>query len=170
MIKLNARKIISLLLCIAVLFIMPLTTISASATTHIKGDVDKCGKVTAIDARTVLRHSAQLLLNPFTDKQLKLVDMDFNGTVDAVDARKLLRVAAKIDELYYATVYNYYDKGQVLYYYNSFTSQNQTNVENKIHSYMKDVAIRYKDLLDLYIFWDGAGYYNSPIAQCSRCY
>ncbi|MBQ6163642.1 MAG: hypothetical protein IJK23_04115 [Clostridia bacterium] len=59
------------------------------------GDVDGNGKVTAADARLVLRMAAGLL-KP-TDRQKKAADADADNVVRAADARKILRVAAKLD-------------------------------------------------------------------------
>ena len=60
------------------------------------GDVDGNNKVTAADARMVLRYSAKL--ENLTDNQQKVADVDNSGKVTAADARMILRVAAKLDE------------------------------------------------------------------------
>lgn len=61
-----------------------------------KGDVDGNNKVTAADARSVLRFAAKL--EELTEEQQNLADVDMSGRVTAADARKILRVAAKLDE------------------------------------------------------------------------
>ena len=63
----------------------------------VMGDVNSDGKVTAADARAVLRHSAEL--QDFANCQIDAADVDFNGKVTAGDARKILRVAADLDTL-----------------------------------------------------------------------
>lgn len=60
------------------------------------GDVDGDGKVTAADARLVLRRAA--LLVTFTVEQDWLADVDDDGDVTARDARIILRVAAGLEE------------------------------------------------------------------------
>lgn len=59
------------------------------------GDVDGDGRVTASDARLVLRRAARLVT--FTPEQDWLADVDGDGRVTAADARLVLRVAAKLD-------------------------------------------------------------------------
>ena len=56
------------------------------------GDVDFDGKVTAIDARLILRSSA--LLQILTKAQYEVADMNGDGNVNALDARLALRKAA----------------------------------------------------------------------------
>lgn len=62
-----------------------------------KGDVDGDGRLTAADARLILRRSAKLIT--FTMEQDALADVDNNGKVTAADARKVLRVSAKLETL-----------------------------------------------------------------------
>ncbi len=59
------------------------------------GDVNYDGKVTAADARLILRATAQL--EYFTADQLKLADLTADGKVTAADARRALRKAAGLD-------------------------------------------------------------------------
>lgn len=59
------------------------------------GDVDGDGKVTAADARLVLRRAANLI--SFTADQDWLADVDDDGKVTAADARIILRVAAGLE-------------------------------------------------------------------------
>ncbi|MCD7827696.1 MAG: dockerin type I repeat-containing protein [Clostridiales bacterium] len=61
------------------------------------GDVDGDGKVTAADARLILRRAAKLIT--FTDAQNKLADVDGDGNVTATDARIVLRVSAGLETL-----------------------------------------------------------------------
>ncbi|MBR5234092.1 MAG: fibronectin type III domain-containing protein [Clostridia bacterium] len=59
------------------------------------GDVNYDGKVTAADARLILRATAQL--EYFTADQLKLADITGDGKVTAADARRTLRRAAGLE-------------------------------------------------------------------------
>lgn len=63
------------------------------------GDVDGDGRVTAADARLILRRAA--LLIKFTDEQDWLADVDDDGEVTASDARLVLRVSAGLETLEY---------------------------------------------------------------------
>lgn len=58
------------------------------------GDVDGNGKVTASDARMILRHSAKL--ENLSDSVIPVADADGNGKVSATDARLVLRFASKL--------------------------------------------------------------------------
>ncbi len=60
------------------------------------GDVDGDGKVTASDARTILRASSGLE-NLSTEKK-KAADVNGDGKVTAADAREALRISANLDE------------------------------------------------------------------------
>lgn len=60
------------------------------------GDLNGDNKVTAADARSVLRFAAKIDIP--NDTQKSLADVDGNGKITAADARKILRVAAKLDE------------------------------------------------------------------------
>ena len=59
------------------------------------GDVNYDGKLTAADARLILRATARLEL--FTADQLKLADLTADGKVTASDARKALRKSAGLE-------------------------------------------------------------------------
>lgn len=73
-----------------------LLTFSISAKTVKLGDVSGDGKITASDARKILRFAATL---DTCDEETRLIaDVDSNGKVVASDARKVLRVAAHLDE------------------------------------------------------------------------
>lgn len=62
----------------------------------IKGDVNGDGRVTAADARLVLRAAARV--DKLSDEAMALAEVTGDGKVTAADARKILRVAAKVDE------------------------------------------------------------------------
>jgi len=60
-----------------------------------KGDVDGDGRVTAADARLILRRAAKII--KFTMEQDALADVDEDGKITAADARKVLRVSAQLE-------------------------------------------------------------------------
>ncbi len=64
---------------------------------YILGDVNGDTKVNAIDARIVLRISAQLDSVGNYTQPVAAFDVTKDGKVNAIDARKILRVAAQID-------------------------------------------------------------------------
>lgn len=61
------------------------------------GDVDGDGKITAADARQILRRAARLI--KFTMEQDARADVDNDGKITAKDARIVLRVSAKLETL-----------------------------------------------------------------------
>ena len=61
----------------------------------IMGDVNFDGRITAGDARSILRYSARL--DSFTEAQKYRADFDGNGIVNAADARRVLRKSAGFD-------------------------------------------------------------------------
>lgn len=77
--------------------LMSILCISASAKTVLLGDVDMSGKVTASDARAVLRATAGL--EGLSEEQLIIADADNNQRITAADARLILRCAAGLETL-----------------------------------------------------------------------
>lgn len=73
-----------------------LLAFSISAKTVKLGDVSGDGKITASDARKILRFAATL--DECDDETRLIADVDGNGKIVAADARKVLRVAAHLDE------------------------------------------------------------------------
>lgn len=63
----------------------------------VRGDADGDGKVTASDARIVLRAAAKL--DAYDESLLVTCDIDLDGAIDASDARMVLRAAAKLETL-----------------------------------------------------------------------
>ncbi len=61
---------------------------------YVLGDVTGDNEITAADARSVLRHSAQLEL--LEDKYIPAADVDKNGQITAADARHVLRYSAQL--------------------------------------------------------------------------
>lgn len=73
-------------------------TYSAGAVEYtyiVLGDVNTDGKVTAADARLVLRAAAAL--ETLTDVKVLAADVDANNKVVAADARRILRVSSRVD-------------------------------------------------------------------------
>lgn len=66
------------------------------ATDPVLGDVNNDGNVTAIDARMVLQHVAELVT--LTEAEQKVADMNADGKVTAVDARMILQAVAGLDK------------------------------------------------------------------------
>ena len=61
------------------------------------GDVNGDGKITAFDARMILRCSAQL--EPITDRVYECGDYNRDGAITAADARTALRVACSVEKI-----------------------------------------------------------------------
>lgn len=87
------KKLTALLIVFMLTFTLMVT---ASAATVLKGDVDMNGKITAMDARTVLRAAARL--DEITDTQKIIADVSGDSKVTASDARTILRRAANIEK------------------------------------------------------------------------
>lgn len=88
------KKLISVLLCISVLF--SCCAVFGAADTRMCGDIDNDKKITASDARLALRNAVKLeILN---EEQLEAADVDLSGKVDASDARMILRGAVKLED------------------------------------------------------------------------
>lgn len=94
------KKVISFVLCL-LMFAVPFA-VSAEEITGIPpmmGDVNLDGKISAADARKVLRMSA--FLESSDDVNLLSYDADGNGKLTASDARLILRKAANLSEFTY---------------------------------------------------------------------
>ncbi len=63
----------------------------------VRGDIDGDGKVTAADARLVLRHVAKL--QTLSELEMHSADIDGESCIKAADARLILRAAAKLETL-----------------------------------------------------------------------
>lgn len=66
-----------------------------SYVSFLKGDVNSDGKVTAADARTLLRAASKL--EELDDSQKKTADIDNDGQITAADARAALRMSAGLE-------------------------------------------------------------------------
>lgn len=89
-------KIISAILIVTLLFSSALVLASAEDSLKL-GDINGDGRVTAMDARLVLRASAKI--DELTAAQFKAADIDSNGRITAMDARAVLRASAQIEPL-----------------------------------------------------------------------
>ena len=121
------KKYFSLFLALVMLVTaIPFAAITASAADEVlKGDVDGNKRVTAIDARYILRYVAGL--DTLDATQLAAADVDKNDKVTAVDARLVLRQVAGLSNGIYDVnteqmnqilrLFGYkYDKQQDIYY------------------------------------------------------
>ena len=72
-------------------------TLAFGAFSALMGDVDLNGKITASDARAVLRYSAKL--TTLTRDQLAVSDINSDSRVTAADARIILRISAKLENI-----------------------------------------------------------------------
>lgn len=86
------KKIFSVLLALSVFAALALC---ASAETFLVGDANGDGKISAADARIVLRVSAKI--ETFNENQTAVCDTNGDGKISASDARKILRMSAHID-------------------------------------------------------------------------
>ena len=87
------KRFLSLVLALMVVVTaIPFTAVTASAATMYMGDANGDGKVTAIDARTVLQVASGS--KTVEADVFNRIDMDKNGKVTAIDARKVLQTAA----------------------------------------------------------------------------
>jgi hypothetical protein len=84
------KKIISIILALVMaISVMSLTALAEG----LKGDVNGDNAVTAVDARIILQHVAELR-NDFKDT----CDVNGDGNISAVDARIVLRIVAGLEE------------------------------------------------------------------------
>ncbi len=81
------KKIISLVLVVSMVLSLSIVAFAVK-----KGDVNKDGAVTALDARDVLQHAAGL--KTLSSAEQERADYNGDGNVSAIDARKILQVAA----------------------------------------------------------------------------
>ena len=84
------------ILTVITLAVICLCIASVSAYAAYYGDVDLDDRVTASDARKVLRHSAQI--EAIDDGLFNRADVNLDKKINASDARLILRVAARLDE------------------------------------------------------------------------
>ena len=83
-------------ICIFIAFVMMFLLNIVSYAGYL-GDVNNDGKITAADARIILRVSAKL--DKLDNEKLAVADMNVDGKITAADARTVLRMSAKLDML-----------------------------------------------------------------------
>ena len=83
-------------ICIFIAFVMMFLLNIVSYAGYL-GDVNNDGKITAADARIILRVSAKL--DKLDNEKLAVADMNSDGKITASDARTVLRMSAKLDKL-----------------------------------------------------------------------
>lgn len=83
-------------ICILITFIMLLSFSIVSCAAYL-GDVNNDGKITAADARTILRASAKL--EKLDTEKSDVADLNGDGKITASDARTVLRMSAKLEQL-----------------------------------------------------------------------
>ena len=89
------NKLISIILAAAI--ICSSFVVFANADSKMLGDINEDGEITASDARTVLRVSAEMETLP--EEKLVYADVNFDGEITASDARAILRASAEIEAL-----------------------------------------------------------------------
>ena len=83
-------------ICILLVLIIILSLNTMSYAAYL-GDVNNDGKITASDARTILRVSAKL--DKLDNDRLTVADINGDGKITASDARTVLRMSAKLEQL-----------------------------------------------------------------------
>lgn len=86
------KKIVTAISIIAMLLCLNLTSFAAYV-----GDIDSNGKITASDARMILRVSAKL--DKIDDDKMNLADVNGDKKITASDARTVLRMSARLESL-----------------------------------------------------------------------
>ena len=81
---------------LVVVMLSVIFTVGASAETYLRGDINTDGRISASDARLVLRIGAKL--DEATETQKLIADMNDDGKISATDARTILRISAKIED------------------------------------------------------------------------
>ncbi len=84
-------------LIIALFSLIMTLCLSVTAFAAYVGDVNNDDKITASDARAILRHSAKL--DKIADDFVTRADIDGNSKITAADARIALRMSAKLEDL-----------------------------------------------------------------------
>lgn len=87
-------KKVNILIAICLISIF---SMSISASAAYMGDVDSNGKITASDARVILRAAAKI--QSLDVSQTLIADINGDNKITASDARKVLRMSAKLEDL-----------------------------------------------------------------------
>ncbi len=122
-------KVLSFLLCF-LLFLQSFSAFDAVALNTLAGDVNCDGKVTAADAREILRLSVGMAHNTCDD--LQAADVNNDGTINANDARLALRLAIGLSGNSRTT-----DMGELI----GFTTKNYPIYEKDGRTYIDGVLI-----------------------------
>ncbi len=89
------NRLIAAILSLVMIFSSASMLVSADS--FMLGDVDGNGKITAMDARTVLRAAAKIETLP--EEYIVAADVNFDGKVTAMDARMILRASSRVEPL-----------------------------------------------------------------------
>ena len=84
------NRFLKIIIAVALCFMMSVTAFAAMA-----GDVDGNGKITASDARSILRVAANMA--SFDADKKAMADINGDNKITASDARKVLRMAANLE-------------------------------------------------------------------------
>ena len=91
----NTKKILALILSAMIIFTALPAHSLADNPAFARGDVDRDGMVTVIDARSVLRIA--MGLDGYDDEQAVLADINNDGSIKVADSRIILRIVLEID-------------------------------------------------------------------------
>ena len=91
------KKVLAIILAIVTVLTFNISAFAETKTAHQMGDVNADGKVSASDARLVLRVAARL--DSATENIITYGDIDGDGKISASDARTVLRAAANLEKL-----------------------------------------------------------------------
>lgn len=111
---------------------------------HTRGDADSDGKLTAADARLILRFSVGL--NEIKDDIFNIADVDYDNKITAADARKVLRLSVGFNDkdvkpdIPGAKLVGYTSKGYSIYEANNMTYIDGILIANKTYSLPADFA------------------------------
>lgn len=131
------KKCLCAILCICFIFV--LCPMSSAA---LKGDVDNDGKITASDARYILRLSVKLEKAGY--EMSLLADADYNGSITAADSRKVLRLSVGIEDkdikprVSGAVLTGYTSNGYAIYEADGITYIDGIMIANKTYSLPSD--------------------------------
>lgn len=121
-------------------FIITLTCVFPYAAAHIPGDVNYDGKITAEDARAILRYSVSI--DKCDNKTQQIADINNDGKITAADARKALQMSTGIILVRTADgeLSEFTKNGYSVYTKNGMTYINGVLIVNKTYSLPADYA------------------------------
>lgn len=117
-----------------VLLIILMLSMYVNATAFIPGDANGDGKVSADDARAILRYSVSI--DKYNNEILQRADVDKDGKITAEDARKALRLSIGIIEVQteYGELSGFTENGYAMYTKNGMTYIDGILIANKTYS------------------------------------